>query len=64
MRLKTRLDKLETSYPTRHEVWTQDDDAPDLYHCKELTLTGDALSKRADASPGLQVIRIVWESVT
>lgn len=55
--LGIRLGKLETRAPTRHEVWTQDDDNPDLYHHQSLTL-----SKRAETSPGLQVVRIVWDA--
>jgi len=64
VRLRTQLDRLEMLAPTRHEIWTQDDDVPGVYHHKELTLDGDALSRRADTSPGSQVIRIVWETVT
>lgn len=64
MQLRARLDRLETSYPTRHEIWTQDDELPDVYHFKALTLDGDALNKRAETSPSLQIIRIVWERVT
>ena len=58
MQQRTRLDRLEHLTPQYLEVWEQDESNPKLYHYEGETLAANALSERADATPGLTVIRI------
>ncbi len=58
MTFRDRPIRLEQLAPGYLEVWEQDRQRPELYHYEGETLTGDALRRREDTSPGLTVIRL------
>ncbi len=58
MTFRDRPIRLEQLAPGYLEVWEQDRQRPELYHYEGETLTGDALRRHEDTSPGLIVVRI------
>ena len=60
MTTENRPTRLELA-PPYLEVWEQDGGDPELYHFEGETLSTDALNRRADASPGLTVVRVSWQ---
>ena len=61
--MDARLNKLEHLAPQYFEVWEQDENNPKLYHYEGEVITTEALNERARTTPGLEVIRIVWNHV-